>query len=646
MKKSNLDSLFYSAGGLLLLAIILIAANFLFSAFKVRVDLTQGSVYTLSPGTRAILSKLEAPVKIRYYYTQGGNTVPVALKTFAKRVEDLLNEYKSASGGKVIIEKFNPEPDSDAEESAALDNVEGQQTNTGEKFYLGLAVSFLDKKEAIPVLSADREQLLEYDLTSKISQVTQAKKPVIGLMAGLPVLGRPLNPMTKLQPTEPWVLGSELKRTFEMKKVELDVKKIDDDIKVMLVIHPKNITEEAEYALDQFVLRGGKLMAFVDPYAYFDQQPDLQNPFGGNQAGGSTLYNLFKGWGVELDGGKVIADMTFPSGSGPRLLPTLLMLTNDAFNMEDIVMSQVGTMLVPFGGTFKGKLADGIKQSVLIHSSKNAMPVDLIIATLSGEPSTRGFAPTGKEEPIAMRLTGKFKSAFPNGEPTPQQAPAKKGEELKPPPPSSGKHMREAAAENSVVLIADVDMLTDGAAVETQDVFGQKVVVPRNGNLAFAQSLIEQLAGDQNLGTLRSRAAFSKPLTVLRKMEAQAQQSYLGEIKKLEDARNQITEKLQALQKGRTGGATAAAATVLTPEQQAEIEKFRKQATETGKQLKELRKNLRVDSDKLELWTKVINIGAIPTLVAILGLIFALRRRNQLRMAAANVTPATPAVAA
>ncbi len=644
MKKSNLDSLFYSAGGLVLLAIILIAANFLFSAFKARVDLTQGSVYTLSPGTRAILAKLEAPVKIRYYYTQGGNTVPVALKTFAKRVEDLLAEYKAASNGKVIIEKFNPEPDSDAEESAALDNVEGQQTNTGEKFYLGLSVSFLDKKEAIPVLSADREQLLEYDLTSKISQVAQAKKPVIGLMAGLPVLGRPLNPMTKQQPTEPWVLGSELKRTFEVKKIELDAKKIDDDIKVLLVIHPKNITEEAEYAIDQFVLRGGKLIAFVDPYAYFDQQPDMQNPFGGNQAGGSALYNLFKGWGVEMDGGKVIADMSFPSGSGPRLLPTLLMLNNDAFNLDDIVMSQVGTMLVPFGGTFKGKLADGLKQNVLIHSSKNAMPVDLIIATLSGEPSTRGFAPTGKEEPIAMRIVGKFKSAFPNGEPQPQQPAAKKGEPLVAPPPSSGKHMREAAAENSVVLVADVDMLTDGAAVETQDVFGQKVVVPRNGNLAFAQGLVEQLAGDQNLATLRSRAAFSKPLTVLRKMEAQAQQAYLGKIKGLEDGLNQTTEKLQALQKGRTGAAgAAAAATVLTPEQQVEIENFRKKANETRKELKELRKNLRVDSDRLELWTKVINIGAIPLIVAILGLMLALAKRRKMRMAVARVTPAVAA---
>ncbi len=634
MKKNNLTDLFYSAGGLILLGLILIAGNFLLGTFKFRADLTQGSVYTLSEGTKAILSKLEAPVTIRYYYTQGSNVVPVALKTYAKRVEDLLAEYTSASNGKVIVEKFNPEPDSDAEESAELDNVEGQQTDTGEKFYLGLSIAFLDKKESIGVLSGDREQLLEYDLTSKISQVTRAKKPVIGLMAGLPVLGQPLDPMTKKQPTLPWVLGAELKKMFDIRKLELSAKKIDDDIKVLLVIHPKNITEEAEYAIDQFVLRGGKLIAFVDPYSYFDQQPDMQNPFGGNQAGSSTLYNLFKGWGVELDGGKVIADMTFPSGAGPRLLPTLLMLNNEAFNMNDVVMSKVGTMLVPFAGTFKGKLADGLKQSPLIHTSKNAMPVDLIIATLTGEPSTKGFQPSGKEEPIAVRITGKFKSAFPNGEPVAPQAPAKKGESIQPPPPASGQHMRQSLVENSVVLVADVDMLTDGAALETQDVFGQKVVVPRNGNLAFAQSLVEQLSGDQNLMNLRSRASFTKPLTVLRNMEAQAQQVYLGKIKTLEDGLNATTEKLQALQKGRGAAAGAAKApTVLTPEQQLEIERFRKQSNETRKELKSLRKNLRVDSDRLELWTKVINIGLIPVLVAILGLGFALSKRRKLRAA-------------
>ena len=509
MKKSNLDTLFYSAGGLVLLAIILIAANFLLSVIKARVDLTQGSVYTLSDGTRAILAKLEAPVKIRYYYTQGGNTVPVGIKTFAKRVEDLLAEYKAASNGKVVIEKFNPEPDSDAEESAALDNVEGQQTNTGEKFYLGLAVSFLDKKEAIPVLSADRERLLEYDLTSKISQVTQAKKPVIGLMAGLPVLGRPLNPMTKQQPTEPWALATELQNIFTVKKVDLKADKIPDDIKVLLVIHPRDISEATEYALDQFILRGGKMIAFLDSYAYFDQQPDLQNPFGGNNAGQSTFYHLLKAWGYGMEMGKVVADLTYASGQGPRILPTLLSLSGDALNKEDVVASQVGTLLMPFASTFTGKPVEGLNQTVLVQSSPNAMLADLIIATLSGEPSTRGFQPSGKPFPLAIRVTGKFKTAFPEGKPKPYEPPSRDGKKAEPKEEPKGEpQLTEAKQENSVVLVSDVDMLTDGAAVDIQEVFGQRLVVPRNGNLNLAQSLVEQVAGDFDLTKLRSRAAF------------------------------------------------------------------------------------------------------------------------------------------
>jgi len=629
MARKQFETLLYSAGGVVALAAILIAVNFLAGAFNARVDLTDGRVYTLSPGTRAILGKLEAPVKIRFYYTQGSNAVPVGLKTFARRVEDLLNEYKSAANGKVVIEKFNPEPDSDAEDSAALDGVEGQMTNTGEKFYLGLAVSFLDQKAAIPVLAPDRERLLEYDITRAISQVTATKKPVVGVMSALPVMGRPLNPMIKQQPSEPWVLVTELKRIFDVRKVELNAQKIDDDIKVLLVIHPRDIPEATEYALDQFVLRGGKLIAFVDPYAYFDQQPDMQNPFGGSQAGQSTLYNLFKTWGVDVTLNKVVADLTFASGEGPRLLPTLLSLNAEALNQEDVVTSQVGTMLIPFSGVFTGKPAAGLTQTVLAHTSKNSMLVDLIIATLSGEPSTRGFEPSGKEQPLAIRLTGKFKTAFPQGKPDalPQRGERKQGGEEKKPEAGAEPQLRESAAENSVVLVADVDMLTDNAAVDVQEVFGQRLVVPRNGNLAFAQGLVEQLSGDQALISLRSRAAFSRPLTVIRKMEAEAQQSYLGKIKALEDSLNQTQEKLAALQKSRAG----AGSTILTPEQQAEIENFRKKTVETRKDLKELRKNLRVETDTLEFWTKVVNIGLVPLLVALLGLALALIKRRKVR---------------
>ena len=288
MHKKHLATLLYSAGGVAALVIILIAVNFLLGAFNARVDLTQGSVYTLSQGTKAIVSKLDAPVKIRLYYSQGSSVVPVGLKTFAKRVEDLLREFERAGNGKVVIEKLNPEPDSDAEDSAVLDGIEGQLTNTQEKFYLGLAVSFLDQKAALPVLAPDREQLLEYDITRAITRVASLTKPVVGIMSGLPVMGRPVNPMTKQQPTEPWVLSNELQNIFTVKKVDLRVEKIPDDIKVLLVIHPRDISETTEFALDQFILRGGKMIAFLDSYAYFDQQPDMQNPFGGNNAGQST----------------------------------------------------------------------------------------------------------------------------------------------------------------------------------------------------------------------------------------------------------------------------------------------------------------------------------------------------------------------
>ena len=620
----------YSTGGVVVLLAALIALNYIVGTVSFRADLTQGDVYTLSPGTRTVLSKLEAPVKVRFYYTQGA-AVPVGLKTFAKRVEDLLNEYRAASRGRVVIEKFNPLPDSDAEDSAQLDGLEGQLTNTGEKFYLGLAISFLDQKATLPVLTPDRERLLEYDITRAIAQVAAEKKPVIGVMSALPVMGRPLNPMLRQQPAQPWVLISELKRSFELKEIQTDAKKIPDDIKVLLVIHPRDVLEETEYAIDQFVLRGGKLIAFVDPYAYFDQQPDMQNPFGGSRAGQSTFYRLFKAWGLDMDLGKVVADMTFASGEGPRLLPTLLSLNPQALNMDDVVTSQVGTLLIPFGGSFTGKPAEGLTQTVLAHTSKNAMPVDLIIATLSGEPSTRGFEPTGMEMPLAVRLTGTFHTAFPEGKPKPFNAPDekdKKAEKAKKEEPEAPQ-IKRSAEENSVVLVADVDLLTDNAAVDVQELFGQRVVIPRNGNLALAQGLVEQFAGDDALISLRSRAAFSRPLTVVRQMEAQAQQQYLGKIKELEDSLTQTQEKLQSLQKSRQEGS----ATILTAEQQAELENFRDKAVETRLALKELRKNLRVETDRLELWTKVANIALIPLLIALAGLVLALARRGRTRAA-------------
>ena len=221
-----------------------------------------------------------------------------------------------------------------------------------------------------------------------------------------------------------------------------------------------------------------------------------------------------------------------------------------------------------------------------------------------------------------MRLSGRFHSAFPQGPPGPMLRPGEKA----PPKPKDFKHLRESTGDNQLVLVGDVDMLSDGAAVEVQEVFGQKLVVPRGGNLAFVQGLVEQFSGDQNLMALRSRASFTKPLTVMRQMEAAAQQQYLGKIKGLEDSLNKTQEKLQELQKGKPGAGTS---TILTPEQQTEIENFRAQTVQTRGELKELRKNLRVDTERLQLWTKVVNIGLVPLLVALTGLGLALVKRRR-----------------
>src|SRR6185369_6016100 len=257
-----------------------------------RVNLTDGKLYTLSDGTKKVLRNLQTPVKLKLYISQGEG-VPVPLRSFAQRVDDLVREFKSAAGANLIVERYNPRPDSEEEDAAQLDGIEPQQLVTGEQFYLGVAVSQLDRKQAIPSIWPQRERLLEYDLVRAIARVGAAERPKIGVMAGLPVLGEKFNPFTR-QASEPWVLANELKREFDVKPLPMEAKEIDKDIGVLLLIHPRlGAPPTLEYALDQCVLRGGKLIAFVDPYAYFDQQQPMM-PGMPPEPSSSSLPTLFK----------------------------------------------------------------------------------------------------------------------------------------------------------------------------------------------------------------------------------------------------------------------------------------------------------------------------------------------------------------
>jgi len=343
------------------------------------------------------------------------------------------------------------------------------------------------------------------------------------------------------------------------------------------------------------------------------------------QVSDSTLPRLFKAWGVTMDPGKVIADVVFASGEGQRYTPAVLSLNRTAFARDDVVTGQIETLLYAFGGAFEAQPAAGLTATELVRSSPNSMLVDDAKATAAGQDATRDFAPGGKSLPLALRLAGRFRTAFPGGKPEDKAAQ---------PATAGAAHIAESARDNAVVLVADTDMLQDGAAVDVQEVFGRRIVVPSNGNLAFAQGLVEQLAADESLLSLKRRASAFRPLTVVREMEAEAQLQYFGKIKELEDELQKTSAALQKLQAGTP--AAAKGAQILSPEQQAELERFRKKVAETRTALKELRKNLRHDAERLVFLTKVANIALMPLLVALAGLGIALvRRRRQARLAAA-----------
>lgn len=632
MQKKSLQTILYSTAGVIAMGLLLIAVNVITGTFRLRADLTKDKAYTLSAGTKAILKKLDTPVKIRFYCTRTETSTPetVYLRDYARRVEDLLAQYHQIAGSKLTIEKYDPQPDSDAEDSARLDGVEGQTLQNGEKFYLGLAVSVLDQKQTIPFLDPSRERLLEYDLSRAIARVVEPERPVVGIMSPLPVFGTPSSPMMQMQQRSqvqnPWTIVNELKNDYTVKHIDMDTDKIDDDVKVLLVIHPRDISDRAQYAIDQFVMRGGKLIAFLDPLPLMDSQK--QNAMIGNIPNhGSSLDKLLTAWGLKFDTSKVVADMNYRmqirNGAGqPTEAPAFLSVTGDGINKKDIVTSQLDDVWLPFAGVFTGTPVDGLKETVLLKSTTDSELVDSFMAQLSGQNIMQNFKPSDESYALAVRLTGHFKTAFPNGEPAETKKAGDNKEETAPKP---GTSLKETKEDNTVILVGDADMLFDGFALrQMQTPFGN-FQMQMNGNLNFAQNAVEQLTGDNNLIAIRSRAAQDYPFTLLRKMQAKAQEAYQSKIKELEDSLNETRQRLSQLQQGKQANQRF----ILSPEQESEIARFQKKEAEVNRQLKDERKKLRRDIDSLETRIEWVNIAAMPLLVSLSGLGLALYKRKR-----------------
>jgi ABC-type uncharacterized transport system involved in gliding motility auxiliary subunit len=627
--QKQLETILYSTAGVVILGAIAIALNLIFSRVSTRVDLTADRVYTLSAGTKEILSKLDTPVQIRFYFSQSAADLDVGLRTYAQRVEDLLSEYRLHSKGKIEIKKLDPKPDSEAEDSATLDGVEGQALQMGgDKIYFGMAVSCIDAKSAIPFIAPQRERLLEYDLTRAISQVVRPSKPSLGIMSGLPVFGQ-MDPMAMMrgggQNKEPWVFVSELKQDFAVKEIPLTADKIDDDVNVLLVVYPKGISESAQYAIDQFVLRGGNLVAFLDPMSVLDSRGNQQNPLQAAAGSGASLDKLLKAWGLEFDLNKVVSDKRFltelrdPRTGQPQPNPSFLSLTSAAMDTNDVATTQLGRILMPLSGHFTGTPVDGLKQTVLFHSSKESQLTDKMMAQFG---ATEEFKASDTEYKLGVRLTGKFKTAFPDGKP----AAAAKDDDKQDDKKSDAAGLKESKENGVVVLMGDADMLYENFYATVQEIFGQKIMSPFAANLTFLQNLVEQMGGDKALVGIRSRSTLSRPFTRVREMQAKAELEYESKIKSLEKVLSDAQQKINELQRAKTDSRQQ---TILSEEQKKEILAFQQKRVDTNKELKKLRKNLRQDVDSLETSTKWFNILAMPLAVSLAGVVIASFKRKR-----------------
>lgn len=633
MQKKSFQSILYSSAGVVVVFVLVIALNVIFGAHPFRADLTQEKAYTLSAGTKAVLAKLDGPVTVRFYCTQGDTATPemVYLKDYARQVEDLLHEYKMAAGKDLVIQKFDPEPDSDAEDSARMDGLEPQQLSDGDNFYLGLCISFADQRVAIPFLQPNREKLLEYDITRAITEVLEPQKPTVGIMSALPVFGEQPNPemqmqMPNQQGTPPWTLVQQLQQDFNVQQVPMDTDKIDDSIGTLLVIYPAAISDKAQYAIDQFVLRGGKLIAFLDPQSTLMARQQQNPMMGGGQNTSASLDKLLSAWGIQFDTSKVVADLDFKmelEGDNGQTIenPAWLALTPDGINQNDVVTSEIDSLWLPTVGAFTGQPAPGIKETVLLHSSKDAELTDAMMAGMGADAIMNGFKATGTNYALAIRLTGKFKTAFPDGEPRDESAGTNSVAK------AADNSLKESKTETTVVLVGDSDMLADDFSLQKQNSPFGEMVSALNANLNFAQNLVEQMAGDSNLIGLRSRGSTSRPFTRIKQLEAAAEASGQKQIDDLQQSLQDTEQKLNDLQQQNPNNKDQKL--ILSPQQQAEIDNFRKKQAEVSRELRQAQKDLRREVVSLETRLTWLNILAMPCAITLAGVTTALVKRRK-----------------
>ena len=632
-KETKLNVYVNSLIGVVVIFVGIVLFNTITAQLKFKADLTEGDLFTLSEGSKKLLKDLKeegdgSKLEIRFYLTQGEKGVPVFVSEHGRRIEDLLDQYQEYAGSNIELKKINPRRDTDEEELAVNDGI--QLLNNS--FYVGMAVSFLDTTEVIPFFDPAKSTTLEYDISRAIKNVLKLKedRQTIGVMSSLNVWGGPdaSNPMAMMnrgaqQP--PWFFLRQLQQDFNVERLEATATLISDEIDLLLVIHPKNISDATEYAIDQFVLSGRKLIVFADPLALKDegnnQNPQMRIP---GMGGASTLSRLFTKWGVNFENSKVVADFNFrlnqrdPLSRG-RIMPAYLALGKKAFNQEEIVTRDLGSIRMPYAGSFDvSNLATGLTAKELISSSDQAKLVDGMSSQFNGEKIMDSFLtgsedgkPTGTNKfALAVKISGTFTTAFPDGKPGSSGDEEESDEEKT----TNSNHLKESESENHVCLIGDTDLLS-----EEHFLIQQRFLLSQN--VSFVQNIVDHF-GDDTLINIRSRNQ-DRPFTTIMDLEKEAQSKFEDKLKKLEAEQQAILQDKTKLES--TGEGQNQFTLSIDPEALKDIQK---KELEKRKQIREIRKELRSEIDLIQLQIKLANIVSMPALVVIAGIIFFVRKRK------------------
>jgi ABC-type uncharacterized transport system involved in gliding motility auxiliary subunit len=616
-------------GGLLLLAVLFLGVVMLSNVGLrgMRVDLTQNKLYTLSGGTQQVLRDLKEPVNLYFYFSRdvAAKQSPL-IQPYATRVREFLEEISARAGGKIRLQVVDPQPFSDEEDRAAEFGLQALPAgNGGETLYFGLAgTNSTDGRSAIPSFQPDREEFLEYDVAKLIQELGTPKKPVIGLLSSIGLQGQ-FNPQTG-QMGEPWPIYTQLQQLFNVRTLTSDLDHIDKDVDVLMLVHPKGLAPKTLYAIDQFVMRGGRMLLFVDPDAGADLSgTNPQNPMAAAMANHSSdLQPLLSTWGVDYDPTKVIGDLgrglevRSAVASGPVRHIGILGLRHADMDAKDVVTSSLESINLATVGSLAQRAGAKTTFEPLLMSSANAqpMPAQRFNALVDPASLRDGFKSTGVRYTIAARITGPVDSAFANG-PPPDQKP------LAGPPIA---HLAKSTVPANIVVIADTDLMMDYLWVQQREIFGQRVAQAFANNGDLIANILDNLSGSSALISIRGRASFSRPFERIDALKRQADDRLRAKALELQTELQQTERKLSDLQSKRNDQSSL----MLSPEQEVELKKFTAEKSRMRKELRETERGLDVDINRLGSRLKIINIGIPPLLVAIAGvIILSMRRRRR-----------------